>query len=351
MKHITKSVFAVVAVLLQLTAVGQTVSNVTFQQEGQMVMVYYNLSAKADISVEVSTDGGRSYGTPRMTHVSGDVGKGVTAGNGKCIVWNVLQDCERLHGDRICFKVRASAGSSNQTFTVGGVSFTMVYVEGGTFTMGCTSEQGGDCYGDEKPSHSVTLSSYYIGETEVTQALWKAVMGSNPSSWKDDNLPVEQVSYTDVETFITKLNRKTGRTFRMPTEAEWEYAARGGKKSRGYKYSGSNSISDVAWYDGNSRSKTHPVRQKQPNELGIYDMSGNVWEWCDDRYGSYSSGSQTNPKGPSSGSNRVLRGGACYAYANGEWYADGRTWRVSNRSWCSTRYSDTRMGFRLALVP
>ena len=230
-------------------------------------------------------------------------------------------------------------------FTVDGreYSYNMVYVEGGTFTMGCTSEQGGECKDDEKPSHSVTLSSYYIGETEVTQALWKAVMGSNPSYWTGDNLPVEKVNYADVETFITKLNQKTGRTFRMPTEAEWEYAARGGKKSRGYKYSGSNSIGDVAWYDENSGRKTHPVRQKQPNELGIYDMSGNVYEWCSDWEGSYSSGSQTNPKGPSSGLGRELRGGS--------WSWVARSCRVSIRDYINPSCRNSNIGFRLVLVP
>lgn len=186
--------------------------------------------------------------------------------------------------------------------------FDMVYVEGGTFTMGATSEQGSDAYSDESPAHSVTVSDFYIGKYEVTQAQWRAVMGSNPSNFKGDNLPVEQVSWNDIQKFITKLNTMTGKTFRLPTEAEWEYAARGGNQSKGYKYSGSNTLDNVAWYY-NSGGKTHPVGQKQPNELGLYDMSGNVWEWCQDWYGSYSSSSQTNPTGPSSGSYRVLRGG------------------------------------------
>ena len=186
--------------------------------------------------------------------------------------------------------------------------FDMVYVEGGTFTMGATSEQGSDAYSDESPAHSVTVSDFYIGKYEVTQAQWRAVMGSNPSKFKGDNLPVEQVSWNDIQKFITKLNTMTGKTFRLPTEAEWEYAARGGNQSKGYKYSGSNTLDNVAWYY-NSGGKTHPVGQKQPNELGLYDMSGNVWEWCQDWYGSYSSSSQTNPTGPSSGSYRVLRGG------------------------------------------
>ena len=191
----------------------------------------------------------------------------------------------------------------------------MVYVSGGTFTMGGTSEQGSDAFDDEKPTYSVTLSSYYICKYEVTQALWRAVMGSNPSKFKGDNLPVEQVSWNDCQTFINRLNSYTGRNFRLPTEAEWEFAARGGNYSHHYKYSGSNYIGDVAWYANNSGNRTHPVGTKQPNELGLYDMSGNVYEWCSDWYGSYSSYSQSNPTGPNRGSNRVDRGGSWRDYA------------------------------------
>lgn len=201
----------------------------------------------------------------------------------------------------------------NQTFTVNGVQFTMVAVEGGTFTMGATSEQGSDAGGDEKPAHEVTLSDYYIGQTEVTQALWEAVMGSNPSGHKGDNLPVENVSWDDCQMFIQKLNQLTGKQFRLPTEAEWEYAARGGRKSRGYKYAGGNNIDLVAWYDSNSGKETHAVATKQANELGIYDMSGNVLEWCSDWYGGYQSSSPSDPQGPSSGSYRVFRSGNYYA--------------------------------------
>lgn len=185
----------------------------------------------------------------------------------------------------------------------------MVYVSGGTFTMGATFEQGSDADDNEKPIHRVTLSSYYINRYEVTQAEWKAVMGSNPSDFKGDNLPVESVSWNDCQEFIRKLNSLTGKNFRLPTEAEWEFAARGGNNSRGYKYSGSNDIGSVAWYSRNSGHRTHPVGQKSPNELDLYDMTGNVWEWCQDWKGSYSSSSQINPTGPYSGSIRVHRGG------------------------------------------
>lgn len=240
---------------------------------------------------------------------------------------------------------------TNKTFTVNGISFEMIAVKGGTFTMGGTSEQGSEAESDEKPTHSVTLSDYYIGKYEVTQELWQAVMGSNPSRFKGNNHPVEQVSWNDVQEFITKLNRQTGANFRLPTEAEWEYAARGGNKSNGYKYSGSNSIDNVAVYEVNSYNKgnnhpdygTHAVGTKSPNELGIYDMSGNVDEWCQDWYGNYSGGSQTNPTGQSSGSYPVLRGGS--------WYADARRCRVSFRF---SGYPGDRKdihGFRLVLVP
>ncbi len=244
--------------------------------------------------------------------------------------------------------VKLSGGNAGEIaekekkFSVNGVEFKMIFVEGGTFTMGATSEQGDDASNNEKPAHQVTLSNYYIGETEVTQALWKAVMGSNPSYFKGDNLPVENVSYIDVKEFILKLNQKTGKTFRLPTEAEWEYAARGGKKSKGYKYSGSNNIDDVAWYEGNSNNKTHPVKTKRPNELGIYDMSGNVWEWCSDKYGAYSSSSQTNPTGPSSGSNRVFRGGS--------WHLNAWICRASARINDSLSFLNYGLGIRLALA-
>ena len=222
-----------------------------------------------------------------------------------------------------------------------GISIEMVKVEAGTFMMGATSEMK-DPYDEEKPVHQVTLTNdYYMGKYEVPQALWEAVMGSNPSKYKGDNLPVEKVSWNDCQEFISKLNSLTGRKFRLPTEAEWEYAARGGKKSRGYQYSGSNSISDVAWYDGNSGSKPHPVGTKQANELGIYDMSGNVYEWCSDWYGSYSSSSQTNPTGADSGSSRVYRGGS--------WGFNARGCRLSYRFYNLPDLRYYILGLRLAL--
>ena len=219
----------------------------------------------------------------------------------------------------------------------------MVKVQGGTFTMGATAEQGSDAYNDEKPAHQVTLSDYYIGKYEVTQEEWQAVMGKNPSAFKGNNNPVEKVSWDDCQKFIKKLNQLTGLKFALPTEAQWEYAARGGNQSKGYKYSGSNNIDDVAWYDSNSGNKTHSVGTKAPNELGLFDMSGNVWEWCSDRYGSYSSSAQTNPVGPSSGYNRVLRGGS---WNNLAWRC-----RVSFRYYNYPSNRNYYIGFRVVLVP
>ena len=245
----------------------------------------------------------------------------------------------------------------------------MVYVEGGAFLMGAQTSSSSsanydcDAFGYESPVHSVTLSSYYIGKYEVTQQLWEYVMNytgaaadgtilsavasdpwlgdSNPSSTygKGDYYPAYYVSYEDiVNHFIPRLNKITGKTFRLPTEAEWEYAARGGNQSKGCKYSGSNTIDDVGWYSGNSLS-TRQVGTKQANELGIYDMSGNVWEWCSDWYGSYSSTSQTDPTGPTSGSYRVLRGGSWFNYA--------QICRVSYRGSFTPSYRYISNGFRL----
>ncbi len=248
----------------------------------------------------------------------------------------------------IYFKQELAIETDNKT---GGVKQSptldfceMVFVEGGTFTMGATSEQGRDAESDEKPAHSVTVSDFYIGKYEVTQKQWKEIMGSNPSKWTGDNLPVECVSWNDIQEFVQKLNQKTGKRYRLPTEAEWEYAARGGAKSGGYKYSGSNHLDSVAWYWDNSGNKTHPVGQKVPNELGIYDMSGNVWEWCQDWYGGkkyYKNSLQTNPVGPSSGSYRVWRGGSWNDYA--------MCCRVSYRYRYSPSYGGGNIGFRLVL--
>ena len=226
--------------------------------------------------------------------------------------------------------------------TVGNVSFKMIRVEGGKFMMGATPEQGSDANKSEKPVHQVSLNTFYIGETEVTQELWEAVMGSNPSSFKGAQRPVERVSWDDCQDFIHKLNSLTGMEFRLPTEAEWEYAARGGQAGCGFKYAGSNVIDDVAhYYRLFDIYGTTDVATKQPNELGLYDMSGNVWEWCRDWYIPYSSGCQTNHTSPSSGSFRVIRGGCWNSYA--------RYCRVSIRRNNAPSDSNDSLGLRLAL--
>lgn len=233
----------------------------------------------------------------------------------------------------------SSYSSDTQTYTVNGVSFKMVRVEGGAFRMGSNDSDADD---DEKPIHSVSLSSYSIGQTEVTQELWRTVMGNNPSCYNyGGKYPVENVSWNEMDEFIRRLNYLTGKKFRLPTEAEWEFAARGGNKSKGYKYAGNNSIGSVAWYGDNSSNQPHPVAQKSPNELGLYDMSGNVLEMCSDWYGTYSSYLQTNPRGATSGSYRVWRGGS--------WGHDAWSSRVSNRNKIIPDFRFHLLGFRLAL--
>ena len=236
---------------------------------------------------------------------------------------------------------------SNLTVTVDDVTFKMIRVEGGSFLMGSN-----DGYESEKPIHQVTLNSYFIGETEVTQELWEVVMGSNPSEFEGSKRPVENVSWNDCQKFMAKLNELTSKAFRMPTEAEWEFAARGGNKSKGYTYCGSNAADDVAWYYHNSYDKgesspdygTHEVATKIPNELGIYDMSGNVYEWCQDweNPNYYSICPEKNPTGPSSGSFRSCRGGS--------WYGDDATvCRAAYRCSGPPEQADSSLGFRLAL--
>lgn len=228
-----------------------------------------------------------------------------------------------------------------QSFIVNGVSFDMIFVQGGTFTMGYTAGQGDDCYNIEKPAHQVTLSNFALGKHEVTQALWKAVMGSNPSEFKGNKLPVETVSWVEIQDFILKINHLTGKQFSLPTEAQWEFAARGGVHSTSHQYSGDSNVDNCAWHKENSESTTHAVGSKAPNELGIYDMSGNVWEWCSDWYGAYSDSTQTNPQGPLSGQYRVLRGGS--------WSYAASNCCVSNRRSSTPSYRDSFIGFRLAL--
>ncbi|MCX8481547.1 MAG: formylglycine-generating enzyme family protein, partial [Sediminibacterium sp.] len=261
------------------------------------------------------------------------------------------------------------------------LNIEMVYVQGGTFTMGCTAEQGSDCDDEAKPAHQVTLSSYYIGKYEVTQELWRKFIestgyitdadkkgGSYFANAKKDDVelrvgvnweydesgnklrqdynPVIHVSWNDCEKFIEWLNKQTGKHYRLPTESEWEYAARGGNKSRGYKYSGGNDLGTVAWYSDNSGSKTHSVGTKQSNELGIFDMSGNVMEWCGDWYGDYNGSAITNPTGANSGSKRVVRGSCWLDMDIGD-----EVYLVSYRGGIEPFYRFPFIGLRLVLAP
>ena len=313
------------------SALAQTVSNAVAEQQDKILLIHYTLQTDSpcELSLQVSMNNGRSWAGP-LLKVTGDIGKNISSGS-HAIQWQVLEEQEQLVGDQIQFKVVASGKKS--------VEPEMVFVQGGSFNMGSSD---GEDY--EKPVHQVTLSDFSLGKYEVTQAQWQAVMGSNPSNFSGcDQCPVETVSWDDVQDFISKLNQQAGKSYRLPTEAEWEYAAKGGNKSRAYTYSGSNDLDSVAWYYDNSSDKTHPVGQKLPNELDLYDMSGNVWEWCSDWYENYSSGAIVNPKGASSGQSRVLRGGS--------WISIAQYCRPSNRS---GNLPDGRfyfLGFRLVLAP
>lgn len=325
----SKIVFLIMFCGLSILSQAQKVSNIRAEQRGQEIVVLYSFEAASpcEVSLLLSQDNGATWSAP-LKNVSGDVGKNISAGE-KQITWKVLEEQEYMVGDKIKFKVIANGKKSFEP--------EMVFVEGGTFQMGSNS---GDS--DEKPVHSVTLSAFSIGKYEITQAQWKAVMGNNPSRFIGcDNCPVETVSWHDVQDYIRKLNEHTGKNFRLPTEAEWEYAATGGRRSRSYTYSGSNDLSSVAWYSGNSESKTHVVAEKQENELGIYDMTGNVWEWCSDWYGAYSSSNQVNPTGAYLSEYRVLRGGSWYYYAN---YC-----RSANRLWLNPEVNYSNIGVRLVL--
>jgi sulfatase modifying factor 1 len=312
------------------------VKNVQSAQVGNRVQFTYDLAGEereAEVTVNLTVPGG-----DRKTadlHLEGDVGK-VKPGRGKVIWWNVLQDFPRGLNSEIAWEI--TAGGQSFTDTATGMEF--VFVKGGCYEMGDTF---GDGRSYEKPVHNVCVSDFSLGKYEVTQGQWQAVMGNNPANFKDcgANCPVEQVSWNDTQDFIRRLNGKTGKSYRLPTEAEWEYAARSGGQRE--KYSGGNDLDRVAWYNANSGGKTHTVGTKAPNGIGLYDMSGNVWEWCQDWYGEkyYNDSPRSNPQGPSSGQYRVLRGGS--------WDNRPEYVRAAYRVWSEPADRNNNNGFRLSL--
>ena len=311
----------ILTLLLLLSSLSaQTITNVQARQEGLEIIITYNmegeLHGKEEIMLGISTDWGQNY--KPVSNAEGDIGKHVKPGKRKEIYF-LVEDA--LIGKNAKFKVYAVVKAPPG----------MVYVAGGSFQMGSNIGR------NEEPIHTVTVSSFFMDKTEVTQGQYRKVMGKNPSHFSGcDECPVESVSWHDANKYAKKVGK------RLPTEAEWEYAARGGNKSMGYKYNaGSNNIKDVAWYYGNSGRKTHPVGQKDPNELGLYDMSGNVREWCSDWYdsGYYGKSPITDPEGPNSGSTRVLRGGS--------WNSNDYGCRVAFRLGFNPSGRNNYYGFRL----
>jgi len=323
-----KAITLFLLLIVYATLSAQQISDLQTRFTGHNVEVNYTLSTEKPVDIELlfSTDNGHTYQACRALNGNW---QSQTSGN-KNMTWECAED--GIFVADVILKI----GIKKQA------EIEMVFVKGSSnFKMGCVVEQGDACNPDETPYFYVNLSDFSIGKYEVTQAQWMEIMNDNPSVFKGDNLPVENVSWEDVQEFIRKLNVKTGKNYRLPTEAEWEYAAEGGILRKGYKYSGSNQVDAVAWYSGNSDGKTHPVGSKQPNELGIHDMSGNVWEWCSDWYGSYSNTGKTNPAGPSTGTGRVSRGGG--------WYLNEEHCRSTRRNSDLPQNKYGNLGFRLVL--
>ena len=330
-------VFAVNAHLVQ----AQSVEHVQFAVFGSSVIVSYDLIGGSPdmlytVDLFLSADAAARYQAVSPLEVSGDIGFGIHPGKGKSIKW---QPCKSVNYPAASFKVNATftpKASDNGNQKHLDDFMEMVYVEGGTFKMGCND------LADSKPIHSVSLGGYYIGKYEVTQKQWQEVMGTRPSFHAAcDNCPVENVSWDDVEQYIKKLNEKSGNHYRLPTEAEWEFAARGGLQSQKFDYCGSNTLDEVAWYSSNSGGTTHPIGQKQANELGIFDMSGNVLEWCFDGFSEYQPGKRVNPVGNSQSEEYVVRGGSAKSNAK----KNRSTYRQFGPR--DKAYHD--LGFRLAL--
>lgn len=321
----------------------QTVSDVAFSLNDKELTVTYTLDKPSAIRLRVvSHIGGLTYVSDPIQNLSGDVGSNVAAGEGKRILAYDMPEIRGLDTGEFHFIVEVDDGSVN--IYVGDLVMKMLPVEGGTYMMGHSKSEGTRYHCESaEPAHRVTVSDFYLGQFEVTQGLWTAVMDANPSRWQgNDSLPVESVSWNEAQVFIARLSQLTGYRFRLPTEAEWEYAARGGKKGRGHAYPGTTiNLADYAWLGANSGNRTHPVGQKMPNELGFYDMGGNVWEWCSDWAGVYTDSEQHNPQGPKTGENKIARGGCMISPAWG--------CAVSDRCWYLPDHGYGFYGFRLAL--
>jgi len=356
-----KFIVCIILYVISLKVYTQSISNIKIIKKDKKFTITYDLKAKQPdekfiVDLFVSEDGGATF-RDTIKGLSGDVGKNILPGLGKQMIWDMAAGNDSIKGPKIKFEVRASSMNESEIprDSVFEFSMDMVLVRGGTFKMGCTDEQGSDCKSDEKPSHNVTLTDFYMGIYEVTQAQWKAVMRNNPSDFNDcDSCPVEQVSWNDVQDFLKKLKEMTDKTYMLPTEAQWEFAARGGAStvlSGTYAFSGSNNIEDIAWFTENAFNigntypnyGTHNVGTKKSNFLDLYDMSGNVGEWCSDLYGNYNRNDQTNPKGPGTGTMHVIRGGA--------WDSLEADCRVSSRNKLPPDKRTNAVGFRLVYVP
>jgi formylglycine-generating enzyme required for sulfatase activity len=329
-----KIVFQIVLSVLCFSAQAQKISNIRAEQRGQEIVILYSLetTSPCEVSLLLSQDNGVTWGSP-LKNVSGDVGKNISAGQ-KSITWKVLEEQDQLVGSKIKFKV-ISTGKKALAL----VDHEMVFVKGGTVQMGVNAGKT-----IVRPVRTESVGSFNIGKYEVTQAQWKAIMGTNPSAFRDcDQCPVEQVSWNDVQDFITKLNSQSKKSYRLPTEVEWEYAAKGGNISKGYSYAGAEEINSAAWFVGNSANKTNPVGLREPNELGLFDLSGNVYEWCSDLYGNIVAdkgmmvGMVAAPTVPF----RVLRGGS--------WVDLAKVCRTANRSGFDPAKGNNFSGFRLVL--
>ena len=372
--------FLFLFLLFVVIGFSQTVENLEQRIENKRIIITFDLTddnpsdpGSYDITLTAKHSDGT---TTKPMAVAGDY-KDVKAGPGLKILWEPILDVlsvegwivslsavetqasiEKAEADRLAAeKAKLERLAAEKRAAL--LNCPMVAVEGGTFRMGSYSGSS-----DEKPLHSVTVSDFNISKTEVTfeqyDVFCDATGRNKPGDegWGRGDRPVINVNWLDAVAYCEWKSKATGKTYRLPTEAEWEYAARGGNMSKGYKYSGSNNLDTIAWYKNNSGWETHPVAQKQPNELGLYDMSGNVWEWCSDWYGDYSSSPQTDPQGSNSGDYRVRRGGSFVCYGIGPWYSlvsgseilrGPSRCRVAARGMNAPDHRNYYRGFRLVL--